>query len=61
MKYYMICKVSIVDMQPFMFNNINNIKDYKKNREKGITTLRIYQYRIFYHSVIETCFDMLKS
>ena len=31
------------------------------SREKGITTLRIYQYRIFHHTVIETCFEMLKS
>ena len=28
---------------------------------KGITTLRIYQYWVFYNRVIETCFDMLKS
>ena len=27
-------------------------------REKGITTLRIYQYGIFHHTVIETCFEM---
>ena len=30
-------------------------------REKGITTLRTYQYWIFHHTVIETCFEMLKS
>ena len=30
-------------------------------REKGITTLRTYQYQIFHHPVIETCFAMLKS
>ena len=28
-------------------------------REKWITTLRIYQYWIFHHIVIETCFEML--
>ena len=27
----------------------------------GITTLKIYQYRIFDKAVIETCFEMLKS
>ena len=31
------------------------------SREKGITTLRIYQYWIFHHTVIETCFEMVKS
>ena len=30
-------------------------------REKGILTLRIYQYWIFHPSVIEICFEMLKS
>ena len=25
------------------------------------TTLRIYQYSIFNHSVLESCFEMLKS
>ena len=30
-------------------------------REKGITTLRIYQYRIFQHTMIETCFEMLRT
>ena len=30
-------------------------------REKGIATLRIYQYGIFHHTGIETCFEMLKS
>ena len=29
--------------------------------QKGITTLRIYQYFKFYHTVIETCFEILKS
>ena len=29
-------------------------------REKGITTLRIYYYWIFYHTMIKTCFEMLK-
>ena len=28
-------------------------------REKGITTLRNYQYWIFHHTVIETYFEML--
>ena len=45
-------------MQPLIVSTILRII---KNREKGITTLRIYQYRIFHHTVIETCFDMLKS
>ena len=31
------------------------------SREKVITTLQIYQYQIFHHTVIETCFEMLKS
>ena len=30
-------------------------------RSKGITTLRIYQYGIFHYTMIETCFEMLKS
>ena len=30
-------------------------------REKGITTLKIYKYWIFSHTVIETCFEILKS
>ena len=30
-------------------------------REKGITTLRIYQHWIFSNTVIEACFKMLKS
>ena len=30
-------------------------------RKKGITTLRIYQCGIFPYTVIETCFEMLKS
>ena len=30
-------------------------------QREGITTLRIYQYLIFHHTVIETCFEMLKS
>ena len=39
------------------------MKYVKYIREKGITTLRIDQYWIFYHTIIETCFenDMLKS
>ena len=28
-------------------------------REKGSTTLKIYLYWIFYHTKIETCFEML--
>ena len=32
-----------------------------KTREKGNTTLRTYQYWIFHHIVIETCFEMIKS
>ena len=30
-------------------------------QSEGITTLRIYQYGIFHHTGIETCFEMLKS
>ena len=30
-------------------------------KREGITTLRTYQNWIFYHTVIETCFEMLKS
>ena len=37
------------------------IKSLSISREKGITTLKIYQYRIFHHTRIETCFEMLKS
>ena len=33
----------------------------QKSREKEINTLRIFKYWIFYHTVIETCFKMLKS
>ena len=36
------------------------IVNLKIHRKKGIT-LRIYQYWIFQHTVIETCFEMLKS
>ena len=34
---------------------------HKTSREKVITTLKIYQYWIFHHTVSETCFEMLKS
>ena len=38
------------------------VKDKFDQREKGITTtLRIYLYQIFHHTVIETYFEMLKS
>ena len=30
-------------------------------REKGIPTLRTYKYWVIYHTVIETCFEILKS
>ena len=30
-------------------------------QREGITTLRIYKYWIFHHTVIETSFEMLKS
>ena len=30
-------------------------------REKEITTLRIYRSGLFHHTVIEICFEMLKS
>ena len=35
--------------------------DGKYDQREGITTLRIYQYCIFHHTVIETCFEILKS
>ena len=37
------------------------IWEYITHREKGITTLRKYQYWKFHHTVIKTCFKMLKS
>ena len=49
----------------FVTKNIHNSIEieikYLYFKEKGITTLRIYQYRIFHHTVIENCFEMLKS
>ena len=37
-----------------------SIKSKTTVQREGITTLRIYQYWIFHHTVIETCFEMLK-
>ena len=51
--------VQQMDCFPYLRHNVLFV--YILSREKGITTLRIYQYWIFHHAVIETCFDMLKS
>ena len=49
--WFAVCLVAPRDSDPSYFTQIIQILD----REKGITTLQIYQ------KVIETCFEMLKS
>ena len=42
----------------------NSVSSFRENLQKGrerVTTLRIYQYWIFHHTVIETSLEMLKS
>ena len=44
-----------------MYNSLILYNTIWITREKGITTLRTYQYWIFHNTVIETCFEILKS
>ena len=51
-------KLKMLKRNEFFFIILLNIFTF---REKGITTLRIYQYCKFHHTVIKTCFEMLTS
>ena len=48
----------LFQVSPIFFLSNFNVYQILKAREEGITSQRIYQYWIFHHIVIKTCFEM---